>query len=241
MRRLRRWKVDNLSLFLIVDVYYSQLEAHIKRVRTVQKLGHNPSLSARNQEQRKLLLILFYVDTGSLLTCRHIKQNQMQPPPGGCWFLAKDTPKGMGEQSEANPLPQQKDCRNTQNENQMQTPKVVADFLQRIPKQGWASKAKPIPNLIIKKKANTARWLLISCKGMTNSRIKPTSGQPLYYYLNYFCDLSVYLLTSRSELSDIKQWTVFVQHTAKRATSLLNWRHHCLQCLPPPCKTLIIK
>ena len=29
----------------------------------------------------------------------------------------------------------------------MQTPKVVAsDFLQRKPKQGWASKAKPIPN-----------------------------------------------------------------------------------------------
>ena len=46
MRRLRRWKVDNLSLFLIVDVYYSLLEAHIKRVRTLQKLGHNPSLSS---------------------------------------------------------------------------------------------------------------------------------------------------------------------------------------------------
>ena len=42
-------------------------------------------------------------------------------------------------------------------ERRRQTPpKVVADFLQRSSKQGWASKAKPIPNLIIKKKANTA-------------------------------------------------------------------------------------
>ncbi len=64
--------------------------------------GSNPSLSARNQEQRKLLLILFYVDTGSLLTSRHIKQNQHKHR------------------------------------------QVVADFLQRSPKQGWASKAKTI-------------------------------------------------------------------------------------------------
>ena len=45
--------------------------------------------------------------------------------------------------------------------------------------------------------------------------------------------VSFYLLTLRSELSDIKWWTVFVQHTATRATSLLNWRCHCLQRLPP--------
>ena len=68
--------------------------------------GSNPSLSARNQEQRKLLLILFYVDTGSLLTSRHIKQNQHKHR------------------------------------------QVVADFLHRSPKQGWASEAKPIPTQI---------------------------------------------------------------------------------------------
>ena len=72
----------------------------------LQKLVHNTSLSARNQEQRKLLLILFYVDTGNLLTSRHIKQNQYKHR------------------------------------------QVVADFLQRSPKQGWANKAKPIPTPI---------------------------------------------------------------------------------------------
>ena len=42
---------DNLSQFLIVDVYYSQLEAHIKRVRTLQKFSHSPSLSAETNLQ----------------------------------------------------------------------------------------------------------------------------------------------------------------------------------------------
>ena len=69
--------------------------------------GSNPSLSARNQEQRKLLLILFYVDTGSLLTSR-------------------------------------------QKQNQHKHRQVVADFLQRNTKQGWASKAKSIPTPYLK-------------------------------------------------------------------------------------------
>ena len=75
----------------------------------------NPSLSARNQEQRKLLLILFYVDTGSLLTSRHIKQNQHKHR------------------------------------------QVVADFLHRSPKQGWASKAKPIPTPTTRPPAKKSR------------------------------------------------------------------------------------
>ena len=79
--------------------------------------GSNPSLSARNQEQRKLLLILFYVDTGSLLTSRHIKQNQHKHR------------------------------------------QVVADFLQRITKQGWASKAKPIPTPYFKKPRTRRRGI----------------------------------------------------------------------------------
>ena len=113
---------------------------------TEGKIKFCPSLSARNQEQRKLLLILFYVNTGSLLTCRHIKQNQMQ------------------------------------------TPKVVADFLQRIPQKGWASKAKPIP-YPNKRTAEThktkirykhRRWLLISCKGVPtrDGRAKRSQSLP---------------------------------------------------------------
>ena len=78
--------------------------------------GSNPSLSARNQEQRKLLLILFYVDTESLLTSRHIKQNQHKHR------------------------------------------QVVADFLQRNTKQGWASEAKPIPTQL-KEEGKHRRWL----------------------------------------------------------------------------------
>ena len=111
--------------------------------------GSNPSLSARNQEQRKLLLILFYVNTGSLLTSRHIKQNRMQTPLGGCRFLAKEHQSGMGEQSEANPYSTKRRKRKAE-----QPPKVVADFLQRNTKQGWASKAKPIPTQIERRKQN---------------------------------------------------------------------------------------
>ena len=43
----------------------------------------------------------------------------------------------MGERSEANPEPN--------NKEEGKHRQVVADFLQRSPKQGWASKAKPIP------------------------------------------------------------------------------------------------
>ena len=102
--------------------------------------GSNPSLSARNQEQRKLLLILFYVNTESLLTSRHIKQNRMQPP------------------------------------------KVVADFLQRNTKQGWASKAKPIPTPQKEeneKQSKHRRWLLISCKGTPNRDGRAKRSQSL--------------------------------------------------------------
>ena len=50
--------------------------------------------------------------------------------------------------------------------------------------------------------------------------------------------VSFYLLTLQPKSSDIKWWTVFVQHTATRATSLLIWRFHCLQRLPPPYKDI---
>ena len=42
-----------------MDVYYSQYEAHIKRVRILQKLVHNTSLSAR---KRKLRLPFFALE-----------------------------------------------------------------------------------------------------------------------------------------------------------------------------------
>ena len=38
--------------------------------------GSNPSLSARNKEQRKLFLILFYRDTGNSFTSIQVKQNK---------------------------------------------------------------------------------------------------------------------------------------------------------------------
>ena len=56
----------------------------------------------------------------------------------------------MGKRSEANPYSNtrtaadRKDCLYI-NENQNKHRQVVADFLQRIPNQGWASEAKPIP------------------------------------------------------------------------------------------------
>ena len=43
----------------------------------------------------------------------------------------------MGEQSEAKPIP-------TQLKEEGKHRQMVADFLQRSPKQGWASKAKTI-------------------------------------------------------------------------------------------------
>ena len=138
MRRLRRWKVDNLSLFLIVDVYYSQLEAHIKRVRTLQKLVHNPSLSAEIGKQWKLFPNFLFIAAGSSLTGRWKKKIETSTV-GGCWFLAKESQKGMGEQSEANPYPNNKKTKIRYKHRQ-----VVADFLQRSPKQGWANKAKTI-------------------------------------------------------------------------------------------------
>ena len=53
-------------------------------------------------------------------------------------------------------------------ENQNKHRQVFADFLQRIPNQGWASAAKPIPTPTKKRKqirTNTTRCLPISCKG----------------------------------------------------------------------------
>ena len=53
---------------------------------------------------------------------------------------------GMGEQSEANPEPKRKTTADEGYKRKAeQPPKVVADFLQRNTKQGWASEAKPIP------------------------------------------------------------------------------------------------
>ena len=97
-------------------MYYWQYKLHMKGGKNNAKLDLNPSLSARNQDQRKLLLILFYVDTGSLLTSR-------------------------------------------QKQNQHKHRQVVADFLQRITKQGWASEAKPIPTPYFKKPRTRRRGI----------------------------------------------------------------------------------
>ena len=62
---------------------------------------------------------------------------------------------GMGEQSEANPEPKRKTTADEGYKRKAeQPPKVVADFLQRNTKQGWASKAKPIPTQIERRKQN---------------------------------------------------------------------------------------
>ena len=61
----------------------------------------------------------------------------------------------MGEQSEANPEPKRKTTADEGYKRKAeQPPKVVADFLQRNTKQGWASKAKPIPTQIERRKQN---------------------------------------------------------------------------------------
>jgi hypothetical protein len=61
----------------------------------------------------------------------------------------------MGKQSEANPYPKSKTARRHIKRKSEQTPQVVADFLQRNTKQGWASKAKPIPTLKSRKHVGT--------------------------------------------------------------------------------------
>ena len=73
---------------------------------TEGKIKFCPSLSARNKEQRKLFLILFYRDTGNSFTSIQVKQNKDNRR--GYWFLAKEPQPGMGEQSEANPEPKRK-------------------------------------------------------------------------------------------------------------------------------------
>ena len=113
-----------------------------------EKIKFCPSLSARNQEQRKLLPdFRLYTEWKACLPTRDI------------------------------------------NEKQNNHRQVVADFLQRIPKQGWASKAKPIPNLrerlpptrdINEKQNKHRRWLLISCKGVPtrDGRAKRSQSLP---------------------------------------------------------------
>ena len=61
------------------------------------------SLRKKSGNNKSWFLIFFYMNTESLLTSRHIKENQSKHR------------------------------------------QVFADFLQRTPNQGWASKAKPIP------------------------------------------------------------------------------------------------
>ena len=100
----------------------------------------NPSLSARNKEQRELFLILFYRDTGNSFTSIQVKQNKDNRRR---WLLisCQGTPNwdGRAKRSQFRPQSRQKTKQGKR--------ESVLVSCQGTPNLGWASKAKPIPPL----------------------------------------------------------------------------------------------